>query len=91
MKTLVIYDSVYGNTEIIAQAIGNVFSSETKVMKITEVDISQISPGDLVFIGSPTQGGKPTKAVQDFLSKASDSIFKDVDVAVFDTSYHQNL
>ncbi len=85
MKTIVIYDSVYGNTEAIARAIGDALGLETKVFKINEIDLSQISSGDLLFIGSPTQGGRPTKAMQDFLNKITEESLKGVQIAAFDT------
>jgi flavodoxin len=37
MKTLVVYDSVYGNTGIIAQAIGDAITGEVKVLRVGEV------------------------------------------------------
>ncbi len=85
MKVFVIYDSVYGNTESIAGAIANALGTETKVLKISEVDFSQVSSGDLIFIGGPTQGGRPTKAMQDFLGKIPEASLKGVNIAVFDT------
>ena len=33
MKTLVVYDSVYGNTEEIAKAIGDAISGEVKLQR----------------------------------------------------------
>jgi flavodoxin len=33
MKTLVVYDSVHGNTELIAQAIGAALSGEVEVLR----------------------------------------------------------
>jgi hypothetical protein len=41
MKTLVVYDSVYGNTEIIAQAIGDAIPGAVQVLRVGDV-----KPGD---------------------------------------------
>jgi len=40
---------------------------------------------DLLFIGAPTQGGRPTQPVQDFLKKIPESDIKNINIATFDT------
>ena len=37
MRTLVVYDSLHGNTEMIARAIGSAISGEVEVRRVTEV------------------------------------------------------
>ncbi|MCL5985448.1 MAG: flavodoxin family protein [Actinobacteria bacterium] len=85
MKVLVVYDSVYGNTEKIAKAVGGAITGDIKVLRVGEVSPSELKTVDLLIIGSPTQGGKPTPAIQDFLSKISESSLQDINVAAFDT------
>jgi flavodoxin I len=85
MKALVIYDSVYGNTEKIARAIGGALSGEVKVLRVSEISPSELGTFTLVIVGSPTNGGRPTTAVLDFLAKAPGSCLKGLDVAAFDT------
>jgi flavodoxin I len=85
MKTLIIYDSLYGNTEKIAQAIGSAIGGEVKVVKVGEADALEIGTYDLVIIGSPTQGGRHTKPMQEFLGKIPDGALKNKNVAAFDT------
>jgi flavodoxin len=85
MKTLVIYDTMYGNTEIIADAIADAITGDTKVIKASEAKPSDMNDIDLLIIGSPTQGGRQTKPVQGFLDEISGNIKKDVKIAVFDT------
>ncbi len=84
MKVLVIYDSMYGNTEKIARAIGEAITGEVKVLRVTEMNLSELESIDLLIIGSPTQGGRPTAAIQDFLNKLPETI-KGMKVAAFDT------
>jgi flavodoxin I len=84
MKVLVIYDSMYRNTEKIARAIGEAITGEVKVLRVTEVNLSELESIDLLIIGSPTQGGRPTAAIQDFLNKLPETI-KGMKVAAFDT------
>jgi flavodoxin I len=91
MKALVIYDSFYGNTEKIARAIGGAIPGEVKVLRAGEVNPSGLQSLDLLIVGSPTQGGRPTKAIQDFLNKLPESAVKGVNVAAFDTRFSTKL
>ena len=84
MKVLVIYDSMYGNTEKIARAISETITGEVKVLRVAKVNLSELESIDLLIIGSPTQGGRSTASIQDFLNKLPESI-KGMKVAVFDT------
>lgn len=85
MKVLIVYDSVCGNTEKIARAIVGVFSGEVKVYRSGEVSFADLKSIDLLIVGSPTQGGRPTQAIRDFLDKIPESSLKGIKVAAFDT------
>src|SRR4030042_5321035 len=91
MKVLIIYDSAYGNTEKIARAIGGVITGEVKVLRPGEVNPSDLQSVDLIIVGSPTQGGRATPAIQEFLSKLPESAVKGVNVAAFDTRFSTKL
>jgi flavodoxin I len=91
MKTLVIYDSFYGNTEKIAKAIGGAISGEVKVLRPGEVSPSDLTALDLLLVGSPTQGGRPTKVIQDFLNTLREPAVKGISVAAFDTRFSTKL
>ncbi len=65
MKSLVIYDSIFGNTEKIARAIAGAIDAEImNVNKPKKIDFDNF---DLVIIGSPTHGGRPTEEVQKYI------------------------
>ena len=85
MKALVVYDSVYGNTEEIARAIGDAISGEVKVLRAGEVNPSELEPVNLLVVGSPTQGGRPLQPVQDLLNNLPGHSLKGASVAAFDT------
>ena len=87
MKALILYDSVYGNTEQIARAIAEAIAppDEAKVLRAAEANPSEMASIDLLVVGSPTHGGRPTPAVQDFLNKMAPQSLKGTKVAVFDT------
>ncbi len=87
MKTLVIYDSAYGNTERIARSIGGAMPGEVKVLRAGEFDPAAWEPVDILFVGSPVQSGKPTKAIQGFLNSIPESALKETSAAAFDTRY----
>jgi len=91
MKTLIVYDSVYGNTERITKAIGDAITGEVKVLRVGEVNSSELKVFDLIIVGSPTQGGRPTQAIQDFLIKVPVSTFQGTNVAAFDTRFSTKL
>jgi flavodoxin len=87
MKTLIIYDSVFGNTEQIARAIGNALGSQqdVEILRVSNVKPEQLMELELLIVGSPTQGGRPTPAIQDFLNKISEPAIRGINVAAFDT------
>lgn len=84
MKALVVYDSTYGNTETIAKAIGAAIKGEVGVRRVEDVVASDLRSIDLLVVGSPTQGGRPTKAIQDFVNDIGEPV-RGLRVAVFDT------
>jgi flavodoxin I len=85
MRILVVYDSVYGNTEKIARAIGKGISDDVKVLRTGDVRPADLDSLELFIIGAPTYGGRPTPAMKDFLKRLTVSVVKDTDVATFDT------
>ena len=91
MKALIVYDSVYGNTEKIAKAIAEAItpSGEVKILRAGEANLSELASIDLLIVGSPTHGGRPTPAVQDFLNKVPK--LQGINVAAFDTRIQTKL
>src|SRR4030042_2876844 len=87
MKALIVYDSVHGNTEKIAKAIGSAIAGEVRVVRVSEVNSAELQTIDLLIVGSPTQGGRPTKAIQDFLGKISEPTIKGIKATAFDTRF----
>ena len=85
MKILIIYDSVFGNTEKIARAIGGAVAGEVRVVQVSQADVTQLSPLEMLVIGAPTYGGRPREPMQDFLKGIPEGALKNVKVAAFDT------
>ncbi len=87
MNILVLYDSVFGNTEKVAKTMGEVLGSmhDINVVRITDMTLEQLQGVELMIVGSPTRAFKPTKEVVDFLIKIPASGLEGMKVAAFDT------
>jgi flavodoxin len=87
MKALVVYDSQYGNTERIAQAIGHTLGlqEDVQVLRVGEVTTEHLAGTTLLIVGSPTQRFRPTMGTTDFLKRIPKDGLKGIKVAAFDT------
>lgn len=87
MNVLIVYDSVFGNTEQIARAIGDTIGTKESVqtLRVNSVKTENIRGVDLLIVGSPTRGFRPTEAIQTFLKALDQTDLKSVRVATFDT------
>ncbi|MCJ7695599.1 MAG: flavodoxin family protein [Anaerolineaceae bacterium] len=83
MKTLVIYDSFFGNTEKIAQAIGQ--SLETEIIKVQNFKPEHLEDLEILIVGSPTRAFSPSPEIKSFLKALKRDSLKGVKVAAFDT------
>lgn len=81
MKTLVIYDSYFGNTEKIANVIGA--ELETVPVHVKEFKNTQLENLDLLIVGSPTRAFNPSVNIKNFLNELSN--IDGVKVGAFDT------
>lgn len=87
MKSLIIYDSVYGNTERIAKAIAGGLTGEVTVARIGEAHQSELNTFELLIVGSPVHGGRPTPALDAFLKQLPPDSLQGIKVAAFDTRF----
>ncbi len=85
MNALVIYDSWYGNTRYIAEAIGQGLASNALIIDAHNALRLPLHHFDLLIVGSPTHASMPTPAIQTFLNKIGDDELKGVYIAAFDT------
>lgn len=83
MRTLVVYDSVYGNTERIAEAIAAALACDAR--RAGDTNPAQLGALDLLVVGSPTQGGRPTPAIRELLAAAPAGVLTHTVAAAFDT------
>jgi flavodoxin len=89
MKALVVYDSFFGNTEQIAQAIGKALGSspEVEVVRVTAVKPEQLSGLQWLIVGSPTRGFNPSPLIKAFLAGIPADGLRGIKVAAFDTRF----
>ncbi len=85
MKALVIYDSVFGNTEKIAAAIAKGVGADCQCLRAGAVSIVQIAAIDLVIMGSPTRSFAATPALMSLLEAIPNGALAGKKVAAFDT------
>ncbi|MBW8383158.1 MAG: flavodoxin family protein [Youngiibacter sp.] len=87
MRILIVYDSVYGNTEKIAFALREaVTTHDERLMRASEFDLHDLEWADLLFFGTPTHGGKYTEEFKELLERLPDGSLAGFTAAVFDTS-----
>jgi len=93
MKALVIYDSYFGNTERIAQAIGNALGSpeDVEILRVGNLKPEQLTGLELLIVGSPTRAFKPTPAITNLLRSIPTNGLSGVKVAAFDTRFPADM
>src|SRR6266581_2725114 len=93
MNTLVVYDSQFGNTERIAQIIANTLSAfgQVQAVRVDPAHPVSFQGVDLLILGCPTQGFRPTPAIQSFLGNVSYQSLSGLAVACFDTRFRGRL
>jgi flavodoxin len=87
MKALVIYDSFFGNTERVAQAMGEALEPHgtVEVARVSEVQQEQVTSLDYLIVGSPTRGFSPSPDTKKFVRGLPTRGLEGVGVAAFDT------
>ncbi len=92
MKALIAYDSMFGNTEKIAQSINDRLteSMNVEMAHISKLNSKNLTGFNLVVVGSPTHRCKPSESINVFLDNISRRDLKGISVAAFDTRYHMS-
>jgi flavodoxin len=83
MQSLVVYDSMFGNTQKVAETIASTLKA--KSVRVGDFKPEMLSKIDLIVVGCPIQGWRPTQAISDFLNKLPKDSLKNKSVAAFDT------
>jgi len=85
-EKLVIYDSYFGNTTRIAEAIGEGLG-DAEVKKAVDVSPADLQDCEILFVGSPTRAFRPSPAVAKFIKALDRNALNGVQAAAFDTRF----
>jgi len=94
MKGIVVFDTSYGNTRTIAEAISETLKeSGIEVDAFYVKDVKKLSPKDYNFLvlGSPTKFGTMSFTVKGFLGKVKSKEWMNKPFAAFDTENPENI
>lgn len=91
MKALIVYDSVFGNTEQVARAMTQAIGAgmdpawEALAVKVDAVGSEHLEDVALLVVGSPTRVFRPTPALSSWVKSLPENSLQGVRVAAFDT------
>jgi flavodoxin len=86
MKAHIVYDSAYGNTRTVAETIAEALKPlSAAAVPVADFDPRSLSANDLLVVGSPINGWRPTARVSELLAGLVDGRLKGVKAAAFDT------
>jgi len=91
MRTAIVYDSQYGNTERIAQGIADALREygEVRTVRIGFAHADTLQGIDTLILGSPTQGWNATQAMRAFLDQIPAGQLHGLAIACFDTRFQK--
>jgi flavodoxin len=87
MKGLIVFDSYFGNTKLVAEAIGEQIRAdghEAVVVSARDGRPWELT-ADILFVGSPTRLGKPSHRIRKFIKKLEEQRWSSKPMAAFDT------
>ena len=92
---IIVYDSWFGNTQVVAETIGKGINEIEKnlvvIKKINDAKPNDVLDFDIILIGSPNHMGGPTRKVKKFIDNLGKLKIDDKQVAVFDTYVRKNV
>jgi flavodoxin len=83
MKTLIVYDSNFGNTKIVAEEISKIIGGN--LISVEDFKNTDLAGIELLIVGSPINSWKPTPAIIDFLKTLNSGELHGLMVSSFDT------
>jgi flavodoxin len=88
-KAIIVYESKYGNTRLVAGTIGEeirrVPGNEVVLTEVGEADLKRMDGFDTILLGCPTHFGRPTRDTRRFIDKLGKLGLREKRGAVFDT------
>ena len=92
MNTLIIYDSTFGNTAQLAQAMADKLAEHgtARIALINEAGLTEEKGIDLLLVGGPTQRHGVSPNMKTFLKSLPRRSLQGVYAGTFDTRYHMS-
>jgi len=88
-KVIVVYESKYGNTKLVAESIidgmRQVSGTETTLTELKDIDLNQLANFDVILAGSPNHIGSATRSIRKFIDNLGKLNLGGKLAAVFDT------
>jgi menaquinone-dependent protoporphyrinogen IX oxidase len=94
MKGLVVFDTSYGNTKTIAEAISETLKEsgiEVDAFHVKDVKMLSAQDHNFLILGSPTRFGTMSLAIRGFLGKVKSEEWVNKPFAAFDTENPENI
>ncbi len=83
MKALVLFDSNFGNTQKVAEVIAR--GLDAKLVSVKDITEAELTGLDLLVVGSPIIGWKPTEQMTQLLAGLKPGQLTGTKVTAFDT------
>jgi flavorubredoxin len=88
-EAIIIYDSKYGNTGLVAKTITEGLRSNNRlnvvVVTVKDLLIDQVNSANIVLLGSPNHMGRPTANISKLIDKVKAIDLNNKTVSFFDT------
>jgi flavodoxin len=91
MKTLVVYESRFGNTALIARAVADALRERgaAHLLPVDDVTATDLDGLDLLVVGGPTHAHGISAAISGWLRGIAREQLHDLPVAAFDTRFNK--
>lgn len=91
MKALVLYESFFGNTQKIAEAVAKGLTNyEVSVLNVKDFKNEMLNGIDLFIVGSATRAFRPCELTKAMLKNLPENSLKGKKIAAFDTRLNVN-
>jgi flavorubredoxin len=88
-NAIIVYDSVYGNTERVARALAQGLEKSGTVkatlFRADVADVGRLTEYDILIVGAPTHAWRASVPIKKFLGKIGESALKGKKAFAFDT------
>jgi len=87
LNSLVVFDTTYGNTEMVARAVAEVLARHgpVRTLRAADVKAGHLDGVTLLVVGTPSRASRPSDAVRGWLAGLTLGQLAGVRVATFDT------